>query len=185
MVACLSSTYNNHPSRLICFVVEVGVNRNSVSTMGAALVGDLFGNLISVDLSTTTKNRSDITRESMVLFINDEYKQQVAYGFLGRWKVGVEPLSQLCLIGTWKVTLRFCVHLLFDKMLQLFLWHYKCLDGNADAKPYHNVLAAATYKLQEGDRPSRASSILLFDVNADVGRFDLFYHVETAGIFDF
>ncbi|KAJ6748532.1 DIPHTHINE METHYLTRANSFERASE [Salix purpurea] len=76
-------------------------------------------------------------------------------------------------------------------MLQLFLWHYKCLDGNADAvefcthEPYHNVLAAATYKLQEGDRPSRASSILLFDVNADVGRFDLFYHVETAGIFDF
>ena len=42
-------------------------------------------------------------QESMVLIINDEYKQQVAYGFLGRWKVGVEPLSQLCLIGTWKV----------------------------------------------------------------------------------
>ncbi|KAG5234187.1 diphthamide biosynthesis protein [Salix suchowensis] len=55
-------------------------------------------------------------------------------------------------------------------MLQLFLWHYKCLDGIADPKPYHNVLAAATYKLQEGDRPSR---------------FDLFYHVQTAGIFDF
>ncbi|KAB5532056.1 hypothetical protein DKX38_018726 [Salix brachista] len=37
MVACLSSTYNNHPSRLICLVVEVGVNRNSVSTMGGSL----------------------------------------------------------------------------------------------------------------------------------------------------
>ncbi|XP_034896799.1 uncharacterized protein [Populus alba] len=64
------------------------------------------------------------------------------------------------------------------------------LDGNADAvefcthEPYHNVLAAATYTLQEGDRPSRTGSISLFDVNPDVGRFELFYRVETVGIFD-
>ncbi|KAF9668411.1 hypothetical protein SADUNF_Sadunf14G0000700 [Salix dunnii] len=64
------------------------------------------------------------------------------------------------------------------------------LDGNADAvefcmhEPYHNVLAAATYTLQEGDMPSRTGSISLFDVNANLGRFELFYRVETVGIFD-
>uniref|UniRef100_A0A6N2MHZ4 Uncharacterized protein n=1 Tax=Salix viminalis TaxID=40686 RepID=A0A6N2MHZ4_SALVM len=45
-------------------------------------------------------------------------------------------------------------------------------------EPYHNVLAAATYKLQEGDRPSRASSILLFDVNADVVDADGYLRVH-------
>lgn len=64
------------------------------------------------------------------------------------------------------------------------------LDGNADAVEFcphdlhRHVLAAATYTLQEGDRPSRSGSISLFDVDADDGRFDLFHRVETAGIFD-
>lgn len=64
------------------------------------------------------------------------------------------------------------------------------LDGNADAvefcpyDQYDHVLAASTYTLQEGDRPSRSGSISLFNVDADNGRFELFHHVETAGIFD-
>ncbi|KAI5329788.1 PREDICTED: diphthine methyltransferase [Prunus dulcis] len=64
------------------------------------------------------------------------------------------------------------------------------LDGNADAvefcphDSYHHVLAASTYTLQEGDRPSRAGSISLFNVDADLGRLDLFHRIETAGIFD-
>lgn len=64
------------------------------------------------------------------------------------------------------------------------------LDGNADAvefcphDSFHNVLAASTYVLQEGDRPSRSGCITLFDVDADDGRLDLIQKVETAGIFD-
>ncbi|KAJ4840197.1 hypothetical protein Tsubulata_002948 [Turnera subulata] len=64
------------------------------------------------------------------------------------------------------------------------------LDGNADAvefcphEQYGHVLAAATYTLQEGERPSRSGSISLFDVDADAGRFELLHRVETAGIFD-
>lgn len=66
------------------------------------------------------------------------------------------------------------------------------LDGNADAvefcphEPYTNLLAASTYTLQEGDRPSRSGSISLFDVGGgdeDV-RLNLIQHVETAGVFD-
>ncbi|KAL3623938.1 hypothetical protein CASFOL_032754 [Castilleja foliolosa] len=64
------------------------------------------------------------------------------------------------------------------------------LDGNADAvefcphDSFHNVLAASTYVLQEGDRPSRSGCITLFDVDADGGRLESFQKVETAGIFD-
>lgn len=64
------------------------------------------------------------------------------------------------------------------------------LDGNADAvefcrhDSYYNVLAASTYVLQEGDRPSRSGSITLFDVDANAGRLELIQKVETAGIFD-
>lgn len=62
------------------------------------------------------------------------------------------------------------------------------LDGNADVvefcphNSFHNVLAASTYTLQEGDRPSRSGSISLF--NVDMSRVDLFYRLKTAGIFD-
>jgi diphthamide biosynthesis protein 7 len=65
-----------------------------------------------------------------------------------------------------------------------------CLDGNADAvefcphDSYHHVLAASTYMLQEGDQPSRSGSISLFNVDANMGRLDLFHRVDTAGIFD-
>uniref|UniRef100_A0A5B7BX14 methylated diphthine methylhydrolase n=1 Tax=Davidia involucrata TaxID=16924 RepID=A0A5B7BX14_DAVIN len=64
------------------------------------------------------------------------------------------------------------------------------LDGNADAvefcphDSFCHVLAASTYTLQEGERPSRSGSISLFNVNADAGRLELFHRVETAGIFD-
>lgn len=64
------------------------------------------------------------------------------------------------------------------------------LDGNADAvefcphDSFHRVLAASTYTLQEGDRPSRSGSISLFDVDGGSGRLQLFHRVETAGIFD-
>ena len=49
------------------------------------------------------------------------------------------------------------------------------LDGNADVvefcphDSYHNILAASTYTLVEGDQPSRSGSISLFNVDADVG----------------
>ncbi|WCJ38287.1 Transducin/WD40 repeat-like superfamily protein [Euphorbia peplus] len=65
-----------------------------------------------------------------------------------------------------------------------------CLEGNADAvefcpnEYYSQVLAAATYTLQEGDHPSRSGSISLFDVDADIGRFELIHRIQTAGIFD-
>ncbi|XWS60753.1 hypothetical protein CRYUN_Cryun07bG0063000 [Craigia yunnanensis] len=64
------------------------------------------------------------------------------------------------------------------------------LEGNADAvefcphEGYQQVLAASTYTLQEGDQPSRAGSISLFDVNAEKGNLELFHRVDTAGIFD-
>ncbi|KAL3824661.1 hypothetical protein ACJIZ3_020690 [Penstemon smallii] len=67
--------------------------------------------------------------------------------------------------------------------------HY-ILDGNADAvefcphDSFHNVLAASTYVLQEGDPPSRSGCISLFDVDADAGRLELIQKMETAGIFD-
>ena len=62
------------------------------------------------------------------------------------------------------------------------------LDGNADVvefcphNSFHHVLAASTYTLQEGDRPSRSGSISLF--NVDMGRVELFYRLKTSGIFD-
>lgn len=60
------------------------------------------------------------------------------------------------------------------------------LEGNADAVEFcpHDVLAASTYTLQEGDRPSRAGRILFFNVDAELGRLGLFQRIETAGIFD-
>ncbi|XP_010546421.1 PREDICTED: diphthine methyltransferase homolog [Tarenaya hassleriana] len=57
-------------------------------------------------------------------------------------------------------------------------------DG--ERSEYTNLLAASTYTLQEGDRPSRSGSISLFDVDGggeDV-RLNLIQHVETAGVFD-
>ncbi|XP_057475032.1 uncharacterized protein LOC130763098 [Actinidia eriantha] len=67
--------------------------------------------------------------------------------------------------------------------------HYY-LDGNVDCvefcphNSFHHVLAASTYTLQEGDRPSRSGSISLFNVNAEEGQLELFHRVETVGIFD-
>ncbi|KAJ8753489.1 hypothetical protein K2173_022730 [Erythroxylum novogranatense] len=64
------------------------------------------------------------------------------------------------------------------------------LDGNADAvefcphESYYRVLAAATYTLHEGEQQSRSGSISLFDVDAEVGRFELCHRVKTVGIFD-
>ncbi|KAL8037321.1 hypothetical protein ABFX02_11G031400 [Erythranthe guttata] len=64
------------------------------------------------------------------------------------------------------------------------------LDGNTDAvefcphDSFHNVLAASTYVLQEGDPPSRSGCITLFDVDAENGRLELVQKVETGGIFD-
>lgn len=64
------------------------------------------------------------------------------------------------------------------------------LDGNADAvefcphEGYHHVLAASTYTLQEGDKPTRNGSISVFNVDAEEGKLDLFCRLSTAGIFD-
>ncbi|KZV29602.1 hypothetical protein F511_00880 [Dorcoceras hygrometricum] len=64
------------------------------------------------------------------------------------------------------------------------------LDGNADAvefcphESFYNVLAASTYVLQEGDRPSRSGSVTLFDVDADDRQLHLIQRLETSGIFD-
>ncbi|CAN6585383.1 unnamed protein product [Malus baccata var. baccata] len=64
------------------------------------------------------------------------------------------------------------------------------LEGNADAVEFcphdrcRHVLTASTYILQEGDRPSRAGRISLFNVGAELGRLDLFQRIETAGIFN-
>ncbi|OIW16403.1 hypothetical protein TanjilG_19119 [Lupinus angustifolius] len=64
------------------------------------------------------------------------------------------------------------------------------LEGNADAvefcphNSYHNVFAASTYTLQEGGQPSRHGSVSLFDIDAETGRLDMVYNVETSGIFD-
>lgn len=49
---------------------------------------------------------------------------------------------------------------------------------------HHHVLAAAIYTLKEGDQPSRSGSILLFNVDANAGRHDLFHQVDTAVVFD-
>lgn len=63
------------------------------------------------------------------------------------------------------------------------------LDGNADAVefcPYdscHDVLAAATYTLQEGDEPCRIGGISVFSVMQGSG-LKLLQHIETTGIFD-
>ncbi|CAN6718008.1 unnamed protein product [Malus baccata var. baccata] len=64
------------------------------------------------------------------------------------------------------------------------------LEGNADAVEFcphdrcRHVLTASTYILQEGDRPSRAGRISLFNVGDELGRLDLFQRIETAGIFN-
>ncbi|KAK3224622.1 hypothetical protein Dsin_004484 [Dipteronia sinensis] len=64
------------------------------------------------------------------------------------------------------------------------------LDGNADAVEFcphgshHHVLAASTYTLQEGDKPTRNGSISLFNVDAEESKLELFYRLDTAGIFD-
>ncbi|KAL4186410.1 hypothetical protein AMTRI_Chr09g13980 [Amborella trichopoda] len=63
------------------------------------------------------------------------------------------------------------------------------LDGNADAvefcpnDPFHHILAAATYTLQEGDHPCRLGSISLFSIKIKEG-LKLLQHVETSGVFD-
>ncbi|CAM8965185.1 unnamed protein product [Rhodiola kirilowii] len=64
------------------------------------------------------------------------------------------------------------------------------LDGNVDAvefcprDSFHHVLAASTYNLQEGEKPSRLGSISLFHVDAEKGVMDVVHRVETCGIFD-
>ncbi|KAL3746180.1 hypothetical protein ACJRO7_015173 [Eucalyptus globulus] len=64
------------------------------------------------------------------------------------------------------------------------------LDGNTGAvefcphNPYSHVLAASTYTLQEGKNPSQSGSILLFTVDAGSCQLDLFYCLESNGIFD-
>ncbi|KAM0979523.1 hypothetical protein EV2_015864 [Malus domestica] len=63
------------------------------------------------------------------------------------------------------------------------------LEGNADAVEFcphdrcRHVLTASTYILQEGDQPSRAGRISLFNVGAELGRLDLFQRIETAGFY--
>lgn len=63
------------------------------------------------------------------------------------------------------------------------------LDGNADAvefcphQPFHHILAAATYTLEEGIQPNRSGSISLFSADADTG-LQLLYRFQTAGVFD-
>ncbi|KAL2935957.1 Diphthine methyltransferase-like protein [Bienertia sinuspersici] len=64
------------------------------------------------------------------------------------------------------------------------------LEGNTDAVEFcphdgfQNILAVATYNLQEGDPPSRFGSISLFDVNSKSRSLNRVGNVETAGIFD-
>ncbi|XP_012568702.1 uncharacterized protein [Cicer arietinum] len=64
------------------------------------------------------------------------------------------------------------------------------LEGNVDAvefcphNGYHNVLAASTYTLQEGEKPTRCGSISLFNIDVDTGNFDMVYSEDTCGIFD-
>ncbi|GAA0161747.1 methyltransferase [Lithospermum erythrorhizon] len=65
------------------------------------------------------------------------------------------------------------------------------LDGNADAvefcphDSFHNILAASTYTLHEGDTPTRTGTISLFDVgDDDLGKLQLIHRVQTPGIFD-
>ncbi|WOL02965.1 diphthine methyltransferase [Canna indica] len=63
------------------------------------------------------------------------------------------------------------------------------LDGNADAvefcpcQPFHHILAAGTYTLQEGTQPHRLGSISLFSTDPVVG-LQLLCHVPTVGVFD-
>lgn len=63
------------------------------------------------------------------------------------------------------------------------------LDGNADAvefcphQPFHHILAAATYTLEEGIKPNRSGSISLFSANADTG-LHLLHRLQTVGVFD-
>jgi hypothetical protein len=64
------------------------------------------------------------------------------------------------------------------------------LEGNADAVEFcphnghHNILAASTYTLEEGDQPSRYGSISLFNTDGDTDNLDKVYSEETSGIFD-
>ncbi|XP_068642720.1 uncharacterized protein [Aristolochia californica] len=66
--------------------------------------------------------------------------------------------------------------------------HYY-LDGNADAVefcphyPFHHILAAATYTLEEGVQPNRSGSVSLFSVDDALGLV-LLHQVKTAGVFD-
>ncbi|KAL0368094.1 UNVERIFIED_CONTAM: hypothetical protein Scaly_1028300 [Sesamum calycinum] len=62
-------------------------------------------------------------------------------------------------------------------------WKCRC-RGVLSHESFYNVLAASTYVLQEGDRPSRSGCIMLFDVDAEAGQLELIQKVETAGIFD-
>lgn len=63
------------------------------------------------------------------------------------------------------------------------------LDGNADVVefcphyPFHHILAAGTYTLQEGTQPHRAGSISLFSTDPVVG-LELLCRVSTVGVFD-
>lgn len=63
------------------------------------------------------------------------------------------------------------------------------MDGNSDAVEFcphdhfDNILAAATYTLQEGSESSRLGSISLFSVDSDKG-LELVHRVQTVGVFD-
>ncbi|URE46181.1 WD domain, G-beta repeat [Musa troglodytarum] len=63
------------------------------------------------------------------------------------------------------------------------------LDGNADVVefcshyPFHHILAAGTYTLQEGTQPHREGSISLFSADPVVG-LELLCRVSTVGVFD-
>ncbi|KAG9449839.1 hypothetical protein H6P81_009804 [Aristolochia fimbriata] len=63
------------------------------------------------------------------------------------------------------------------------------LDGNADVVefcphyPFHHILAAATYTLEEGVQPNRSGSISLFNVDDTLG-MGLLHNLKTAGVFD-
>lgn len=91
------------------------------------------------------------------------------------------PWIYLVFLGTY-----FCIPLGYNCRMDVA--HYY-LDGNADAVefcphyPHHQILAAATYTLQEGDQAHRSGSISLFSVGIDTG-LKLLHHVETAGVFD-
>ena len=62
------------------------------------------------------------------------------------------------------------------------------LDGNADTvefcpdNPFHHILAAATYTLQESSQPCRVGTLSLFSIH-DKTRLKFIQQIKTSGIF--